>query len=377
MLLAKLGFEKSSDRYIHSSEISALTSLRFFASVYVCIFHVLLYSRLDANGFFNNFFSSGYMAVDFFFVLSGFILSYNYAGSVMDKTFSYRRYMVRRVARIYPVHLITLIVIALIAVLLPSIISVGAVFEDQSFSNFFKNLFLVHAWYGGDEFSFNKPSWSISSEFFVYIFFPLFIWLWRYVPSVYYLALSVFLLSVLYFLFLFFSDYKITTLPVGSTIFRVVPDFLYGAALYMFFSDYRCKLDVKRCLLVTTLLIAACCFIFNLDLIVMLASGFVILLVSEMDRQNIKTWLSHPVLVYLGKVSFSLYMVHYIVWTLYFLTLRESFDRIVASNETLLFFSYYILASLIIAVSLFFACILHHLAEKPMRKLIVSKVKFG
>src|ERR1035437_477263 len=85
--------------------IKSLTSLRFFAAIYVVLFHEsanpghFVFFPLAAR-----FVASGFTAVTLFFVLSGFILAYNY-----DRIRSRREFWISRFARIYPVYFLSLL----------------------------------------------------------------------------------------------------------------------------------------------------------------------------------------------------------------------------------------------------------------------------
>lgn len=111
--------------------------------------------------------------VDFFFVLSGFVLMHTYADRVRALP-DYRDFLRKRLARIYPLHLATLAVCTAIALV---VALRHVIVRDPSFfdvSQLPENLLLIHAWGTTDRPGLNFASWSISAEFFVYLLFPLF-----------------------------------------------------------------------------------------------------------------------------------------------------------------------------------------------------------
>ena len=75
-------------------DIVGLTSLRFYAVFYVILFHYhfLFSPAVDLI------LSKGYLAVDFFFILSGFILAHCYLSTLENKTFTYRHFLIKRIA---------------------------------------------------------------------------------------------------------------------------------------------------------------------------------------------------------------------------------------------------------------------------------------
>lgn len=115
----------------------------------------------------------GSLGVDLFFILSGFILTYNYLeGFRRVKTRNYFHFLGLRLARIYPVHVFTL---ALAGAGMGIAWLAGAQMRDGSdftFHTLWPNLLLIHAWTVGDNNSWNYPSWSISAEWFAYLLFP-------------------------------------------------------------------------------------------------------------------------------------------------------------------------------------------------------------
>jgi peptidoglycan/LPS O-acetylase OafA/YrhL len=150
------------------AKLDSLTSLRFFAALWIVIFH----ARDQFNCLWdlprNIVFSQG---VTFFFVLSGFILAYVYPK--LDSQKDIAIYLKRRIGRIWPLHALVLIIVALT---LPQDIQLVPVSHQAPyFLLFFTNLFMLQAWFPIDQFffSFNPPAWSISNEFFFYFMLPL------------------------------------------------------------------------------------------------------------------------------------------------------------------------------------------------------------
>ena len=154
----------------HTKSINQLTSLRFFAAAAIVFHHSKeafeltrgLVSPIPLD-----------FSVSFFFVLSGFILTYthrdlNGRGEVLY-------YYAARVGRIWPVHLLSMLLVVL---MLPSGVWMPSMLKEQALEITLANLFLLHAWVpvSGYFFSYNGVSWSISTELFFYLAFP---WLVR------------------------------------------------------------------------------------------------------------------------------------------------------------------------------------------------------
>ena len=85
-----------------------LTSMRFLAALFVLLSHL---SFLKDNSSYSLFFvEDGFIGVTFFFILSGFILAYSYSEKFIRDEVSKRKYFIARIARIYPLHLLTFII---------------------------------------------------------------------------------------------------------------------------------------------------------------------------------------------------------------------------------------------------------------------------
>jgi len=150
--------------------LPALTSLRFFAAFYVLLLHT-------ACGYFHNavtlsFLETGYVAVDFFYVLSGFVLTYRYISANGEMIGSQRDFWAARFARIYPVYVFSLALNAwphLHSVAIGE--SMHSVIVKATITGV-ASLFLVQSWFYRTAWGWNGPAWSLSVEAFLYAVFP-------------------------------------------------------------------------------------------------------------------------------------------------------------------------------------------------------------
>ena len=153
-------------------DLPVLTSLRFWAAAIVVLNHLdaahLSYLPEIVKGWCQ----SGYEAVTFFFVLSGFILTYVYSSSREHESLnvSVRDFQVARLARIGPAYYLALVL------LLPPFVYGFAVSGIVSADTFVVATIavptLVQAWFPPVSFSWNGPAWSLSVEVFFYALFP-------------------------------------------------------------------------------------------------------------------------------------------------------------------------------------------------------------
>lgn len=158
--------------------IDALTGIRAFAAIWVVLYHFKadLYAIAPGSHRWTSWLvDNGYLGVDLFFALSGFILSYNYlhrlgGGWTLKK---HGEFLWLRLARVYPVQLFTLnaFVLLLVGAHVAGF-SLHLTNLDTSVRAWVENVFMVQAWWGQQE-SFNGQAWSVSSEWFAYLLFPL------------------------------------------------------------------------------------------------------------------------------------------------------------------------------------------------------------
>ncbi|WP_187272642.1 acyltransferase [Methylobacterium sp. WL9] len=152
-----------------TTPLPVLTSLRFFAAFYVLVFHYDRFFFPDAPR--HTVILLGHTGVTFFFVLSGFILAYTYHAVDFGDRLVRRRYLWARVSRVYPAFLLSLAIslpwfVAWVLKTEPPLkwlIASGAVLAPLG----------LHAWVPGAACSLNCASWSISVEAFFYLLFPL------------------------------------------------------------------------------------------------------------------------------------------------------------------------------------------------------------
>ena len=155
--------------------ITTLTPLRGIAALLVLIFHsnlmVMPFHSSNVN------FMSGWLWVDFFFVLSGFIIFYVYGESFKQSitTASYWKYIKARFARVYPLHFFTLIWCLVCAIVIIHYANGLHPFFGDMLNPYgaIPSLLFIQSLglYGAAPL--NTPSWSLSTEWWVYMIFPL------------------------------------------------------------------------------------------------------------------------------------------------------------------------------------------------------------
>ncbi len=147
--------------------VASLTGLRGVAAVSVLLYHIPHQPAFAQ--FAIPLFSRAYLAVDLFFILSGFVISYGYHDRVVKHLgrASYMDFLFNRMARVWPLHLIVTLVFGLRILLNVS----GNQSIDLNAANIISNLFMVQSWGWGTE-PIAGNSWSVSTEVAAYLIYP-------------------------------------------------------------------------------------------------------------------------------------------------------------------------------------------------------------
>ena len=157
---------------VAAERFEVLDSWRGICALLVAMFHFPAVGWLETNSFI----SGSFLFVDFFFVLSGFVIAHAYSERLKDGV-SLKRFMVTRFGRLFPLHafmLAAFVVFEILRLALPSVTGGGETFSGgTSISSLVSNLFLIHGLGFETSLTWNAPSWSISTELFAYLLFGL------------------------------------------------------------------------------------------------------------------------------------------------------------------------------------------------------------
>jgi peptidoglycan/LPS O-acetylase OafA/YrhL len=116
-------------------------------------------------------FNNGLFAVQVFWVISGYIFFWKYGESIYNRSVSASQFFVWRLSRLYPLHFVTLLVVAFMQVIYFSSHRTYFVYQQNDPQHFALQLFFALNWIGGQGLSFNGPIWSISVELYAYASF--------------------------------------------------------------------------------------------------------------------------------------------------------------------------------------------------------------
>lgn len=338
-------------------QLYRLTVLRFFAAVAVFGYHLWKDTDWLPKEWM---FRYGFAAVGFFFILSGFVLTWAFGPSTTTGLF-----YVKRLARVYPSHLVMAVVALFMPVLAFPVTSAGV----------FANLGLVQAWFldWSIAFSLNAVSWSLSCEAFFYLLSP---WLIRWLGRIATRPMTVicaswFALCSLLSMGLGISSNTLDVWAFTNPLLRS-GEFVAGIAIALLVRRSwapRIPPSVAIIVLVGAMTVLAWSpgALPQTVVDVILAPFFAIVIVAAAvaDVRQKKGLGTSRFLVYAGQVSFAFYLVH----ELAIFNLAE----LLGSGQTDM--PGLVRALIAFSVSFLAAVVLHHVVELRAQKVIVRAWK--
>ena len=342
--------------------INALTSFRFIFALMIFLHHFTIGNSV--------LFPEGFLGVSFFFILSGFVLTYTYKDKIINKSISSRSFMIRRISKIYPLHLLLLAFAFLMY------------FGNYSISQTLSNLFLIQSWIPLKSyyFSLNAVSWCLSNEVFFYLMFPFLILMCYRISNKWVLTSSVFI--ILFYLLLI----QIVPAEYDHFLFYIFPisrllDFMLGILLCDLFLYIKRKRIVNynklnanlfelSSLLLLVIFILISSFIpkvYRYAIYYWVPMSVLILTFAYFNESKglLSKILSSRFLVLLGEASFCFYMIHQLSINI----MKAILCKLEIQMEWQ--YSFIIILSCVIAASII--CYVYF--EKPVNKYIRLKNK--
>jgi peptidoglycan/LPS O-acetylase OafA/YrhL len=370
--------------------LTPLTSLRFFAAFVVVLCHVRYTHEQQYPHWFWNFSKNGFVGVNLFFILSGFVIAYNYGEKFLERTTTFGKFMLARFARIWPAFVTALILAFPIYVLkdpatihkLPLLIPV--------------HLLLIHNWFPNLGAAWLSPSWTIGTEWGFYLMFPLFAaaifrlrekGLWTLLIIA---ALLTFVAPVIYHSGILANA---SAKAIGDdasdvdfwgrvlrwySIFRL-PEFLVGVAvcrIFMLQTPSQKEAFTRWMGPVALISLGFIGYVMIADNLPMMFINQAVLTLPfaaviwylAYDRGLVAKWMAIRPLVFLGEASYSLYLIHLVVKQACYKVGRVFFDIPESSIP---------LTVCIIVFAIWASIFIYRRIEKPSRRWIVSRFGDG
>jgi peptidoglycan/LPS O-acetylase OafA/YrhL len=366
---------------VRTGEIKALSGLRIIAAVWVVLFHFRPLLEQSAPGFRSALapvLNCGAQGVDLFFILSGFVLTWNYLDRMGD-SWSMRgtlHFLWLRLARVWPVYLVTL---HLAALWILFTLYVGhepsPVADTLNAVSYVRQVLLMQLWFQPffDGTSWDGPAWSISAEWLAYLLFGVL------VLVVFRVARATRVRGLLWLAFAASLPPTLLLLATGqfytpwSWLPRIVMQFIAGAlacaAVRKLQLSDRARHGAGYLSVGLLVAIVGILYLLGAHPIAKIydSSGFVdvlfvpLVVTLAVGFGTLPKLLSTRVMVYCGHISFSLYMVHELVHT--------AWNWTVAQFEIILVPGWIAKLAVagVLAIAVVGAVLLYHFVEEPAR----------
>ncbi len=300
------------------AHLDALTGIRGIAAWAVVLYHI----RLSLAGLFPAeaiaVMARGYLAVDLFFILSGFVIWYNYADRLRSGGgVEARLFLWRRIARIWPLHAAILLAMAGFVVVLAV---TGRSTAGYPLGELPLHLLLVQNWGFTPALSWNHPAWSISTELAAYLVFPLIVLVadWRRAPAALLVAIALALLAAIHLLFAVNGHRALGDAIEQLGLWRCLAAFLLGNIMCLLWQRWSGAAHAGSLAGLACLGIVATGLGSGLPETAFAPAAFLTgLLALALGRGWLVRLLCARPVVYLGEISYSTYLAHFFLFILW------------------------------------------------------------
>lgn len=301
--------------------LKTLTSLRGFAALGIVLYHARLFFPALRHPGVAPIIDKGYLWVDFFFILSGFVLTHVYGsrlGTAVNSR-TYRSFMVKRFSRIYPLHLAILLASLVCAIWLTPWRFSGFTSAPDRIWSFFTHLMLLNSVHLTSNLSWNIPAWAIGAEMLSYTIFPQILWVTHRVRPM--IAGAIYLCSLV-----FLAALVANLAPRGNLdmtwdygFLRCLLEFTGGVILCNLYFQKRTSRMLRSDLapVISLAAIVAVMYLDGPDLLVVPANGALIVTTAA-NNGRIKSLLSFQFLQWFGDISYAMYLVHWLILWVFF-----------------------------------------------------------
>jgi peptidoglycan/LPS O-acetylase OafA/YrhL len=291
-------------------KFDVLDSFRGLCAIFVVLFHIRVQGTISEVDFIRQ----SYYFVEFFFVLSGFVIAHSCRQS---KTFYLSQFLIRRIFRIFPLH-----IFMLCGFLFYELIKYQAHLNGHDFENVFflspdlieimiLNISLTMSWLNVD--SINDPAWSISVEFAMYILLGLLLAIFRHNKNYTLVISTIFTIGVVALINGPDNEYH--------RLYRGLGCFFGGVLTYRIFNRCYPKIQkqkkrglftfVEFASLLAVFIFISFEFKYKFALSVILFS--IVIFIFSFEKGLLSDFFKHKLFTSLGKYSFSIYLTHYLI----------------------------------------------------------------
>lgn len=301
--------------------IPQLTFTRFVAAMVIVLYHYGIDVYPFDSGLLKDWIEDGPISVNYFFFLSGFILTVAYWDRLQAK--GYKDFLLARFARIYPVYLLGFLLALFLGMLL-----IGA--YPRGFSIILQSL-LLHAWVPGICLEINYPSWSLSVEAFLYLTFPLLFALMRKWGDIKFIIMAIAFWAISGIWYVYLTHYASVDSPNFGEFVNYFPinhlnTFVFGMAAAIVFirlKDRKIPSYLPTVVFILSLLFFGIIYIYDNPWTINAHNGllsplFLVILVSlSLDKSFVSSIMGGKTLAFFGEISYGVYILQYPVYLLY------------------------------------------------------------
>ncbi len=365
--------------------LTSLTSLRGIAAILVILLHVNIFCFALApwEGFFGRFIQRGYLWVDFFFLLSGFIMMHVYSESFKEGIKgNFKKFMHSRFARIYPLHIFSFLCMVAFYFWYQANFTLYPADYTNTFNvkSIWTIFLLIHSMGVNNNLSWNSASWSISVEWWMYVLFPFLLIPFRRLTD--WKKIFVFFGVIAGYLFIIYYLYPLSATSGGANpssikdtldvtynygFIRCFFGFLFGMLIYELYRVGwgRKYLNKDITWLLTVILVVMAMAFPVPDFVPIVVFGSIIL-VSVYTEGVGKRFLNLKPLIYLGDISYSIYLMHLPIMFFLFNYLKiKKFHWIKLESPS--FPEAWLYTSIYLVIVIFVSTLTYRLVEVPMR----------
>jgi len=299
-------------------QLDALTGLRGIVAWFVVLYHI----RLSLTGLLPagaiDMMGKGYLAVDIFFILSGFVMWLNYGERLRRGGWGEApRFWWKRFARIWPLHGAILAAMAAFAALL---LATGRSTEEYPFAELPLHFLLLQNWGLTEQLAWNHPAWSISTEVAAYLLFPLLALAakWERLPTVWLIGVTLILAAMLHFIFAARGYTQLGDDITGLGLWRCLAEFTIGIAACNLWRRWQGKSGAAPSCAIVGVAALTAGIASGLPETAFLPFAFASLLLAlALDSGLTSRLLGSSPLRWLGDVSYATYLSHFFLFILF------------------------------------------------------------
>ncbi len=299
-------------------QLAALTGMRGLAAWFVVLFHTRITLVGTLPDWLLRLAEKGYLAVDLFFILSGFVLWHTYGDRLHGTGLAGAwRFWGRRIARIWPLHAVVLTVFVALALVLAI---TGRDTGMYPWAELPFHYLLVQNWGFTPVLSWNDPAWSISCEMGAYVLFPAVAAVapWSQMRTGVLVVVGALLLGAVWFYFAVQGSRTLGFEIPRLGLARCLLEFWLGNVLRLLWGRWRHIPNVATGAWAAMICLLEGGVVLHLPETSFIPGCFAALIFAlSLDTGKPARVLGGRVLNYLGEISYSTYLVHYLLFVLF------------------------------------------------------------